>query len=326
MNAITTHLTTVYLWFLILFSLGILSICKHLITLLRWVHAALFRPEKNLTDYGSWALVTGATDGIGKAIAFELANKGLNLLLLGRNQSKLQDVSNSIRSKHNSTKIKLIVLDLTIDMSMGINQLKGAIKGLDLGIVINNAGSTYPGAMYFHEADAAVWDPVIRVNVEATAWVTSVVVQKMAERGKRGAVVNIGSGSSVVVPAFPFYAVYAASKAFVDMFSKCLHVEYARMGIDIQCQIPMYVATKMVSTVKTSFFVPSPEQYARCSIRWIGYESRCTPYWPHAIQWWFCSFVPNFILNYVRLQIGIRKRSDRLRALSKIDDSVRFSD
>jgi 17beta-estradiol 17-dehydrogenase / very-long-chain 3-oxoacyl-CoA reductase len=105
------------------------------------------------------------------------------------------------------------VLDLTIDMSVGISQLKSAIEGLDLGVVMNNAGATYPDAMYFHEVEEAVWDPVIRVNVAATAWITRVVVQKMAECGRRGAVVNIGSGSSVVVTAFPLYAVYAASKA-----------------------------------------------------------------------------------------------------------------
>lgn len=98
-------------------------------------------------------------------------------------------------------------------MSTGINELRSAIEGLDLGIVVNSAGVTYPGAMYFHEAKEAVWDPVIRVNVEATAWVTWVVMQKMAARNKPGAVVNIGSASSVVVPSFPFYAVYAASKA-----------------------------------------------------------------------------------------------------------------
>lgn len=109
--------------------------------------------------------------------------------------------------------IKIIVLDLATDISVVNNKLERAIEGLDLGIVVNNAGATYPGAMYFHEAEEAVWDPVIRVNVMATTWITGVVVQKMAESGKRGAVVNIGSGSSVVVPAFPLYAVYAASKA-----------------------------------------------------------------------------------------------------------------
>jgi 17beta-estradiol 17-dehydrogenase / very-long-chain 3-oxoacyl-CoA reductase len=107
MNAVISNLIDTFpLWFLILFSLGLLSLSKLLITFLGWVHAAFFRPEKRLTDYGSWALVTGATDGIGKAISFELANKGLNLLLLGRNQDKLQDVSNSIRSKHNFIKVR----------------------------------------------------------------------------------------------------------------------------------------------------------------------------------------------------------------------------
>lgn len=97
--------TSLPLWFLFLCSLGLLSLSKLLITLLQWGHATFLRAEKDLAEYGSWALVTGATDGIGKAMALELANKGLNLVLLGRSQDKLQDVSNSIKSKHSSTKV-----------------------------------------------------------------------------------------------------------------------------------------------------------------------------------------------------------------------------
>ncbi|KAJ3671932.1 hypothetical protein LUZ60_008011 [Juncus effusus] len=304
------------LWFILLFSLGLLSILKHIKALFQWLHVVFYRREKTLTDYGSWALVTGATDGIGKAIAFELADKGLNIVLLGRNQNKLQQVRNTILSKHNSTKVKTILLDLAGDMSINMSLLKSGIEGLDLGILVNNAGTTYPGAMYFHEVDEAVWAPIIRVNVEATSWVTTVVVKKMVERGRGGAVVNIGSGSSVVVPAFPLYAVYAASKAFVDKFSRCLNVEYKSMGIDMQCQIPLYVATKMISTTKSSFFVASPEKYAEYAVQRIGYDSRCTPYWPHAIEWFFASFFPDFLLNYMRLQVGIRKRNQLMMKVS----------
>ena len=72
------------------------------------------RPPKNLKEYGSWALVTGSADGIGRALAFEMASKGLNLVLLDRNTSKLEDTSNEIREKYGAqTDVKNIVMDLS---------------------------------------------------------------------------------------------------------------------------------------------------------------------------------------------------------------------
>ncbi|KAK0574376.1 hypothetical protein LWI29_022738 [Acer saccharum] len=78
------------------------------------------RPAKNLKKYGSWALVTAPTDGIGKAFAFELARKGLNLVLVGRNPDKLKDVSDSIRAKYAKTLIKSIVMDFSGDLDEGV--------------------------------------------------------------------------------------------------------------------------------------------------------------------------------------------------------------
>jgi 17beta-estradiol 17-dehydrogenase / very-long-chain 3-oxoacyl-CoA reductase len=108
-----------------------------------------------------------------------------------------------------------VVFDLagdTPDMCRGVARVAAAVEGLDVGILVNNAGATYPGPAYFHEVDTQVWETVVRVNVEATTRITRAVVPAMMRR-RRGAVINVGSGSSAMLPAFPFYAVYAASKA-----------------------------------------------------------------------------------------------------------------
>ncbi|KAJ8639572.1 hypothetical protein MRB53_016266 [Persea americana] len=73
-------------------TIGFIAIFKIPISLIKWVWIAFLRPSKNLKEYGSWALVTGSTDGIGKALACELASKGLHLIMVGRNPTKLKSL------------------------------------------------------------------------------------------------------------------------------------------------------------------------------------------------------------------------------------------
>lgn len=200
------------LWFLLLLSLGSFKLLKSLFSILNWAYVNFLRPAKNLNNYGSWALVTGPTDGIGKAFAFQLARKGLNLVLVGRNPDKLKDVSDSIKAKYGHTEIKSVVVDFSGDLDQGVVRIKEAIEGLDVGVLINNVGLSYPYARYFHEVDDKLLADLIKVNVEGTTKVTQAVLPGMLQR-KRGAIVNIGSGAAIIIPSDPLYAVYAATKA-----------------------------------------------------------------------------------------------------------------
>lgn len=170
------------------------------------------RPPKNLKKYGSWAVVTGPTDGIGKEFAFQLARKGLNLVLVGRNPDKLKDVSDSIMAKYGQTQIKTVVVDFSGDLDEGVKRIKDAIEGLEVGVLINNVGVSYPYARYFHEVDEKLLADLLKVNIEGTTKVTQAVLPVMIQR-KKGAIVNIGSGAAIVIPSDPLYAVYAATKA-----------------------------------------------------------------------------------------------------------------
>lgn len=296
-------------WIIILFSAGSLTVLKTLFAIIKWVYVSFLRPGKNLKKYGSWAIVTGSTDGIGKGFAFQLARKGLNLILVGRNPDKLKDVSDSIRAKYGKTEIKTVVVDFTGDLDDGMKRIKETIEGLDVGILINNVGVSYPYARFFHEVDEELLKNLIKVNVEGTTKVTQAVLPVMLKR-KKGAIVNIGSGAATVIPSDPLYAVYAATKAYIDQFSRSLYVEYKNMGIDVQCQVPLYVATKMASIKRSSFLVPSTDGYAKAGIRHIGYEPCCTPYWPHSLIWGFASLLPESLIDGWRLKfcMGIRKR------------------
>lgn len=199
-------------WLLVLLSLGFLSILKLSLSILKWVYVNFLRPGKNLKKYGSWALITGPTDGIGKAFAFQLARKGLNLVLVGRNPDKLKDVSEAIKSKFGSTQIKNVVVDFSGDLDDGVSRIKEVIEGLDVGVLINNVGVSYPYARFLHEVDDKLLSDLIKVNVEGTTKVTQAVLPGMVKR-KKGAIVNIGSGAAIVIPSDPLYSVYAATKA-----------------------------------------------------------------------------------------------------------------
>ncbi|XP_059447869.1 very-long-chain 3-oxoacyl-CoA reductase 1-like [Corylus avellana] len=279
-------------------SLGLLSLCNALINFLRWVWVMFFRPPKNLKEYGSWAMITGSTQGIGKALAFELGSKGLNLVLLDLSPSKLEATSKEIHQKYGGkVETKSIAIDFNKFSGEEIcKMIEEGIRGLDVGILINNAGVAYPYSMYFHEVDIEVIERIVEVNIDAATWVTKSVLPGMLKK-KKGAILNIGSASSTF--SYPLGAVYAATKAYIAMFSRSLGLEYRQQGIDIQCQTPMFVATNMIKAMKVPrIFVPSPEMYSKASVRWIGYEHICIPYWFHSVQWFLMRGLPEPLLDW----------------------------
>ena len=95
-----------------------------------------------------------------------------------------------------------------------LRRLQKTVAGLDVGVLVNNAGLAKPCALYLHEADVEAWVRMIRVNLWALTEVTAAVLPGMVERG-RGAVVNIGSGTTLAFPSFPLFSIYAASKRYV---------------------------------------------------------------------------------------------------------------
>lgn len=195
-------------------TLGFITLFKILIHSLWWVWVMFLRPSKNLKKYGSWALVTGSTDGIGKALACDLASKGLHIILVGRSSQKLEATSKEIREKHGvKIEVKIVVIDFEdVKGEEIVKKIEEETKGLDVGILINNAGMGEPYPRYFHENDSKLIDSIVKVNLEGPTWVTKAVIPKMMKK-KKGAIINIGSASSAVVPSFPLHTLYASTKA-----------------------------------------------------------------------------------------------------------------
>lgn len=269
------------------------------------------RPRKNLKKYGSWAIVTGCTDGIGKAIADEFALKGLNLVLISRTASKLEEQAKSLESTY-----KIQTRTLAIDFNTqdrGIYAKIGeAIKDLEIGVLVNNVGASYDHAEYFLSLTPEKIEQLIRLNVYSTTEMTYLVLPKMVAR-KRGVIINVSSASSLV--SEPMYAVYSATKAFVNTFSVALHYEYKSQGVHIQADLPAFVTTKLSKLRATNFFIVSPRTYAKSFTRAIGYEPIIMSYWTHALQ----ILVGLAILPYGVLAnyLLTRGKSIRERAIAK---------
>ena len=154
-----------------------------------------------------------------------------------------------------------------------MRRLREAVEGLDVGLLVNNAGVMSPRAAFLHEADAEALIRMIRVNLWATTEVTAAGIPGMAARG-RGAVVSMGSATSEAVASFPLHAVYSGTKLYVAWLSRGLAAEYGGGGVDVQCQAPMFVATAMVAGFSAVWrpapLVPTADAYARAAVRWAA--------------------------------------------------------
>jgi len=291
-----------------LVALGAFVILQFLLTALNGFYAHFLRSGKNLKKtYGEWAVVTGATDGIGKAMAFELAKKGLNIILISRSMDKLTETRTELEEKYPKTQVHILSIDFSKFDEIARKSVTDLTKDLDIGVLVNNVGISYPYTKYFHELDDERVTQLMSLNIESTTWMTRVVLPGMVTR-KRGAIVNLGSAAGVTIS--PLLAEYSGAKSYVAMFSKSMCAEYAKFNIHVQCQIPLFVATKLAKIKKTSLFVPSPAGYARAAIAAIGYESLISPFWTHALQLWLMSVLPEAIVVKLThdMHLDIRKK------------------
>uniref|UniRef100_A0A0E0LAP6 B-keto acyl reductase n=1 Tax=Oryza punctata TaxID=4537 RepID=A0A0E0LAP6_ORYPU len=301
-------------WFISLAFVGAAYVAAIALRLLAYLALCLRRlPMDDLRRrYGEWAVVTGPTSGIGRAMALELARRGLNLVLVGRDPAILREVSGKVRSLH-GVKTKTVVFDLSLVSTPhgdeAMRRLREAVEGLDVGVVVNNAGVAKPGAVYLHEADVEAWVRMVRVNVSAVTEVTAAVLPGMVARGRGGAVVNIGSAASESIPSLPLYTMYAATKRYVAQFSRSLHVEYASKGIHVQCQAPFFVETRLMFRFEeaaggVSLFTVTPDAYARAAVAWIGRGGAlCTPGVRHQLLRRMATAVPESVHDWILLRL-----------------------
>eukprot|EP00928_Gymnodinium_smaydae_P070411 TRINITY_DN54254_c0_g1_i1.p1 TRINITY_DN54254_c0_g1~~TRINITY_DN54254_c0_g1_i1.p1 ORF type:complete len:336 (-),score=99.95 TRINITY_DN54254_c0_g1_i1:146-1096(-) len=282
------------------------------------LYAFFLRDGKRLTKYGEWGVVTGATDGIGKAYAFELAKKGLNVLLISRTEEKLVEMEKELKEKYPKVKVEHLAIDYGKFDDKAKASVKSKIETLDVGVLVNNVGMSYPFTKYFHELTDAEVGQIVDLNVNSTVWMTRIVLGSETTPGmvkrKRGSIVNTSSAAGRGTS--PLLCEYSGAKSFIEMFSKGLKAELTAYNIDVQVQAPLYVATKMAKIRKTSLTVPSPAAYARSAVAHIGYEDTVSPYWSHALQLWALRQLPEFLnISIVKkMHLDVRRRGMKKEA------------
>jgi hypothetical protein len=189
-------------------------------------------------DPSSAALVTGASAGIGGAIAHELARRGHGLVLVARRKEKLDELAEELSEEH-GVRTETIACDLTEEEPRG--RLKSQIGelGLEVEILINNAGFATGGA--FYEADPEKEIQQVRLLVEAVVALTSGFLPGMVQR-RRGAVLNVASTAGM--QPMPYSAGYSAAKAYALTFSEAIHQEVRQHGVTVTALAPGPVETE----------------------------------------------------------------------------------
>ena len=219
-----------------------------------------------------WALITGASSGIGAELARVFAAKGYSLLLSGRRGDRLARLAAELRGGH-GIEAEALVFDL--EEPAGPRALFGAVetKGIALHTLVNNAGFGLRGFFASLPFDQQV--AMVELNAMALLKLSRLFLPGMIERG-RGGILNVAS--TAAFQAGPKMAVYYATKAFVLSLSEALHEEVKRHGLTVTALCPGPVPTEfaeraslqMTRLVRMKFMTLSAEEVARQGV--AGYE------------------------------------------------------
>ncbi|XP_074593547.1 very-long-chain 3-oxoacyl-CoA reductase-A-like [Brevipalpus obovatus] len=269
-----------YLGFAVIWIIVFLVVFKASIGLYSVYLAPILLPFKFEPTSDSWAIVTGSTDGIGLEYSKKLAEKGFHLLLISRNQKKLDRVRKEILEEYPSCPE---IVNLAFDFqNLDYAPIEAAIANLpSIDILVNNVGHADWAPDYFTNIEP--WEELektIRINIFSMTRLSYIVIPRMEVR-RKGIIVNISSFSALVPT--PCLAVYGATKSYMDYLSRALSVECHSKGIIIQSVLPQFVSTNM-SQMKPGFGVPDAKTYVDASFKTIGYETRTSGYWNHRFK------------------------------------------
>ncbi|XP_051509300.1 17-beta-hydroxysteroid dehydrogenase type 3 isoform X4 [Myxocyprinus asiaticus] len=268
-------------------------------------------PNSFFTSLGKWAVVTGGSDGIGRAYAQEFSKHGMNVVIISRNQEKLDRAARKIEL-NTGGEVKVIAADFTKDDLYG--NIKKNIEGLDIGILVNNVG-ILPNQIPCKLLETADLEErihaVINCNVKAMVKMCRIVLPGMQER-RRGVILNVSSGIAKI--PCPIYTLYAASKVFVERFSEGLQAEYKSKGIIIQTVAPFGVSTSMTGYQKPDMVTFTTEEFVRSSLMYLKAGDQTYGSATHTILGWIVQGIPTWILQseafqhhfkeYVKERIG----------------------
>ncbi|PWW76335.1 NAD(P)-binding protein [Tuber magnatum] len=293
--------TTLHLFLQILLSLLSLPATLHT----HLLHNGAKYLEEHYHTPNSFALITGATDGIGRAFALELAERGWNIILHGRTQARIKPLLEHLREKYPRQTFLPLPIDAADVQAGGVSQaLQKLEPGIRLTLLINNAGALPPVRAFPDLSDEEVIDNVA-VNVTFGALVVKALMNGWFSR--RACVLGMGSvGAVMTLPGTP---TYSASKSYTHKFYACLQTQLSSphpafstatttpasspKQLEILPIIVGGVRTKMtpISEDGNIFFL-TPQAFARHALAKVGLGREVYGYFWHEVQMWCITIWP----------------------------------
>ena len=225
--------------------------------------------------YGEYALVTGASSGIGAEFAEQLAAAGLSLALVARRKDRLDALAGRLRAAH-GTAAEVIELDLAADGAVA--ELARRTARLDIGLVVASAGIVTSGP--FLGNDLAAESALLHLNLAVPAQLAHLYGRLLARRG-RGGIILVSS--AVAFAPVPYTANYAAAKAYTASLGQALHYELNGSGVDVLTLAPGPVRTEGAANAEgidfTKLPVPAmqPAPVVRAALRGLGRKPLVIP-------------------------------------------------
>jgi hypothetical protein len=246
-----------------------------------------FRPDPPdlRACYGDWALVTGASAGIGAAFATRLAELGLSVVLVARREDRLRALAADLERRF-GVKTRVVAADLS-KPDAG-DRLADEVRDLEIGMLVNNAGYGLAGRFIGQATDRL--RAMVTLNCVTPVVLTSRLLPAMQERG-RGAVVVTGSiaGAAPV----PLNGVYSATKAFDQFFGEMLWAEMLGSGVDVLVLQPGPTDTEFQQVAEeTAHAGEPPEQVVRVALEALGRQPSVVSGWFNWVRTVFARLVP----------------------------------
>ncbi|KAH7143802.1 hypothetical protein EDB81DRAFT_652394 [Dactylonectria macrodidyma] len=306
---------------------GAFALASKVLGIGRFFLDVFVRRGTNLHSYGkpgTWAVVTGASDGLGKEYALQLAAKGFNIILVSRTQSKLDTLAEEIEKKYSEKNVqaKTLAMDFAENRNDDYDRLRELVNGLDVSILINNVGQSHSMPVPFLETSDEELENIVTINCLGTLKVTKIIAPILKQR-KRGLILTMGSFAGWTPT--PLLATYSGSKAFLQQWNTALAAELADDKVDCQLVLSHLVTTAMSKVRRASLFVPDPRPFVKATLGKIGlggYQSTpntYTPWWTHAGMLWVIESIPGVngsitIAQNKKMHVDIRRRALRKQA------------
>jgi short-subunit dehydrogenase len=186
--------------------------------------------NKLKSNYGPWAVVTGASSGIGRESAMRLAEAGLDLVLVARRQEALEELSREINDRYG---VKSLIVKADLSAEEGIHAVRQATEDLDVGLLFAAAGYGTTGSFLNNPLEQEL--NMLNLNIRAVLELSWHFGRRFAERGGGGIVLI---SSIVGFQGMPNSAHYAATKAYVQSLGEALNIELAPYGVDVLTSAP----------------------------------------------------------------------------------------